>query len=120
MKTRSGKTYTISSCPVPLENNEPKVEENMVNRRPLGFIQPCQLSNELAKFLGKPVGTRLLRTDVARLINTYIRINNLQDTQNGRVINPDSKLRKLLNLSKNDELTYFNINKYMKPHFLKL
>ena len=117
MKTRSGKTYTISSCPVPLENNEPKVEENMVNR-PLGFIQPCQLSNELAKFLGKPVGTRMLRTDVARLINTYIRINNL--TQNGRVINPDSKLRKLLNLGKNDELTYFNIQRYMRQHFLKL
>jgi chromatin remodeling complex protein RSC6 len=88
-------------------------------RRLSGFTQPTRISNELAKFLGKPAGTEMARTDVSRLINTYIRVNNLQDPQNGRIINTDSKLRSLLRLGKNDELTYFNLQRYMRPHFHK-
>jgi chromatin remodeling complex protein RSC6 len=83
------------------------------------FVRPCQLSNELAKFLGKPLGTEMLRTDVARLINTYITVNNLQDPQNGRIINVDSNLRSLLNVGKDDVITYFNIQRYMRHHFLR-
>jgi chromatin remodeling complex protein RSC6 len=86
-------------------------------RRPIGFTTPTKISDELAKFLGKPAGTEMARTDVSRLINTYIRVKNLQDPQNSRIINADSKLRKLLRLGKNDELTYFNLQKYMKHHF---
>jgi hypothetical protein len=89
------------------------------NRRPCGFIKPRKISNELAKFLGKPAGTELARTDVSRLIDTYISVNKLQDPQNGRVINPDSKLRSLLAIGENDELTYFNLQGYMKPHFYR-
>ena len=89
------------------------------NRIPSGFVKPTKISNELAKFLGKPAGTEIARTDVSRLINTYIRVNNLQDPQNGRVIYPDSKLRSLLAIGENDELTYFNLQKYMKPHFYR-
>jgi chromatin remodeling complex protein RSC6 len=59
----------------------------------------------------------MARTDVSKLINTYIRVHGLQDVQNGRKINPDEKLRKLLRLNHGDELTYFNLQKYMKHHF---
>jgi chromatin remodeling complex protein RSC6 len=89
------------------------------DRIPCGFVRPQKISNELAEFLGKPVGSEMVRTDVSRLINSYIRVNNLQDPQNGRIINPDSKLRDLLKLGENDELTYFNLQKYMSPHFIK-
>jgi hypothetical protein len=86
-------------------------------RRPSGFVVPSHISDELAVFLGKPVGTMMARTEVSKLINTYIRVHGLQDSQNGRVINPDAKLIKLLRLNHGDELTYFNLQKYMKSHF---
>jgi len=88
-------------------------------RVPSGFIKPALISDQLALFLGKPAGTKMARTDVTKEINTYIRVHGLQCPYNGRVINPDEKLRKLLRLSPNDELTYFNFQKYMKPHFHK-
>jgi upstream activation factor subunit UAF30 len=61
----------------------------------------------------------MARTEVTRDINKYIRTNKLQDETNGRKINPDSKLAALLKLKKTDELTYFNLQRYMSPHFAK-
>jgi len=89
------------------------------NRAPSGFVKPTKISDELASFLGKDKGTEMARTDVTREINTYIRAHKLQDKDNGRKINPDAKLAALLKLKKSDELTYFNLQKYMSPHFAK-
>jgi len=89
------------------------------NRAPSGFVKPTRISDELAKFLEKPVGAEMARTDVTREINAYIRTHSLQDKENGRKINPDTKLAALLKLKKSDELTYFNLQKYMSPHFAK-
>jgi chromatin remodeling complex protein RSC6 len=89
------------------------------NRAPSGFVKPTLISNELAGFLGKPEGCEMARTEVTREINKYIRTNNLQDKENGRKINPDKKLTSLLKLKKGDELTYFNLQRYMSPHFAK-
>jgi upstream activation factor subunit UAF30 len=89
------------------------------NRAPSGFVKPALISDELAKFLEKPTGTQMARTDVTRQLNTYIRANSLQDKENGRKINPDAKLQALLKLKKTDELTYFNLQRYMSPHFPK-
>jgi chromatin remodeling complex protein RSC6 len=89
------------------------------NRQPSGFVKPTRISDELAEFLGKTVGTEMARTAVSKEINAYIRANKLQDEKNGRKINPDNKLSKLLKLSKEDELTYFNLQKFMKHHFIK-
>ena len=89
------------------------------NRAPSGFVKPTRISDELAKFLEKPAGSEMARTEVTREINTYIRAHNLQDKENGRKINPDTKLAALLKLKKTDELTYFNLQKYMSPHFAK-
>lgn len=89
------------------------------NRAPSGFVKPTLISDELAAFLGKDKGTELARTAVSKEINAYIRAAKLQDPANGRKINADAKLAKLLKLSKGDELTYFNLQKYMKHHFVK-
>lgn len=89
------------------------------NRAPSGFVKPTLISNELATFLGKDKGTEMARTEVTKEINAYIRANNLQDKSNGRQINADAKLTSLLNLKKGDVLTYFNLQKYMSPHFAK-
>ncbi len=89
------------------------------NRAPSGFVKPTKISVELATFLGKAKGTEMARTEVTREINSYIRAHKLQDPANGRRILADAKLRKLLKLKKDDELTYFNLQRYMSPHFAK-
>ena len=89
------------------------------NRSPSGFVKPTKISNELATFLNKPVGTEMARTEVTREINGYIRTNNLQDKTNGRKINPDKSLAALLKIGNGEELTYFNLQRYMSPHFAK-
>ena len=90
------------------------------NRAPSGFVKPSLISDELAKFLDKPCGTEMARTDVTREINKYIRANNLQDKSNGRKINPDKQLTQLLKIEESVDLTYFNLQKYMGPHFPKV
>ena len=90
-----------------------------VNRKPSGFVKPTLITDELAVFLGKESGTLMARTEVTREINQYIRDNNLQNPKNGRHILPDKKLGKLLRVGKGDELTYFNLQKFMSPHFVK-
>lgn len=89
------------------------------DRAPSGFVKPTLISNELAGFLNKPIGTEMARTEVTREINGYIREHNLQDKENGRKINPDKKLATLLKIKSGDELTYFNLQRYMSPHFAK-
>jgi len=100
-------------------NKANKRRKTNVNRAPSGFVKPTLISNELAAFLGKPEGSVLARTEVTREVNAYIRAQSLQDKDNGRKINPDAKLLKLLKLKKGEELTYFNLQKYMAAHFAK-
>lgn len=88
-------------------------------RAPSGFVKPTLISDQLAEFLSKPKGSLIARTDVTREINAYIRANKLQDEKNGRKINPDAKLTTLLTLQPTDELTYFNLQRYMSQHFKK-
>jgi len=96
-----------------------KKKKRSGNRAPSGFVKPTKISSELASFLEKPEGTEMARTTVTREINAYIRTNLLQDKSNGRKIIPDAKLAALLKLGKTDELTYFNLQKFMSPHFAK-
>lgn len=96
-----------------------KKRRNNINRKPSGFVKPTKISSELADFLGKEHGVEMARTEVSREINAYILAHKLQDKKNGRIIHPDSKLTKLLKVEKDDELTYFNLQRYMKHHFMK-
>jgi chromatin remodeling complex protein RSC6 len=99
--------------------NAKRARKQKGNRSPSGFVKPTLISPELATFLGKETGVQMARTEVTREINTYIRANSLQDKENGRKINADEKLSSLLKLGKGEELTYFNLQRYMSPHFIK-
>ena len=99
--------------------NSNKKRKRAANRAPSGFVKPTKISDELATFLDKPTGSEMARTEVTRDINAYIRTNSLQDKTNGRKINPDSKLANLLKINSGEELTYFNLQKYMSRHFAK-
>jgi chromatin remodeling complex protein RSC6 len=101
------------------EKSSSKKSKRSGNRAPSGFVKPTRISDELAAFLGKSSGAEMARTEVSKEINAYIRANNLQDKDNGRKILPDSKLTTLLKIQNNEELTYFNLQRFMKHHFIK-
>tara|TARA_R110002072_G_scaffold118547_28_gene250363 strand:- start:328 stop:951 length:624 start_codon:yes stop_codon:yes gene_type:complete len=101
------------------EKASAKKKRKAGNRSPSGFVKPTKISDDLASFLSKPKGSEMARTEVTREINTYIRTHKLQDKDNGRKINADKKLTALLSLGAKDELTYFNLQKFMSPHFAK-
>ena len=90
-----------------------KLSKGLVNNP---FNEPNNISNELASFLGISFGSKLSRTKVVSVINTYIRVNNLTDETNKRKINADDKLINLFKLNEGDELTYFNMSRYLAPH----
>jgi len=89
------------------------------NRPPTGFAKPSLISEELCKFLNKPGGSKMARTEVTQEVNKYIKAHNLQNPKNKKEINADTTLSKLLNLKKGDDLNYFSLQKYLVVHFPK-
>ena len=83
------------------------------------FTRPTPLSEPLCSFLNVEAGTELPRTDVTSRINVYVKEHNLQNPENKKQILADDKLKSLLYLTDNDQLTYFNLQKFLKYHFLK-
>ena len=87
------------------------------NRKLCGFAKPSKISPELCEFMKKAEGSCAARTEVTQFIINYINEKKLQDPVNRKTIKPDDKLRKLLGVSHNDELNYFNLQKFMNKHF---
>lgn len=75
-----------------------------------------KISDALAEFLGKEKGSMVLRREVSEEIREYIKRNNLGT---GRFIYPDTKLASLL-VTNGEQLTYFNMQYFMDPHFMCL
>ena len=87
---------------------------------PSGFTMPVRISDDRARYLNEPLGCMISRTDVTKKLNGIFREQGMQDKVNGRIIHPTPEFAKLLNISAtDDELTYFNLQKYMAPHFEK-
>ena len=83
-----------------------------------GFDTPEKITDELALFIGLQCGQEISRTVANQHILNYIKRNNLQDKTNPKRILPDEKLIHLLRLQEvKEELTYFNIHKYIHAHF---
>lgn len=91
---------------------------NKVPRKPSGFAKPTKVTKELCEFMNKEEGTEIARTDVTKALVMYIKQNKLENKQNNKLISPDDKLKYLLGLGEDDELTYFNMQKYMNKHFV--
>jgi chromatin remodeling complex protein RSC6 len=87
------------------------------NAEPSGFAKPGPVSAELSKFLGLAKDELISRTAVTKRINAYCKDNNLQMAEDKRNIIPDGPLTALLKINKDDQLTFFNLQKYMKHHF---
>jgi upstream activation factor subunit UAF30 len=93
--------------------------KNKGNRAPSGFAKPSKVTKELCEFMNKTEGTEIARTEVTKALVTYIKENKLENESNSKIIKPDNKLKFLLGLEEGQELTYFNIQKYMNKHFVK-
>ena len=83
------------------------------------FLQPCKISPALAKFCGVTSDTLISRTDATRKIAAYIKEHDLQNPENRREIRGDETLTALFSLTAEDKLNYFNLQRYIKPHFIK-
>jgi chromatin remodeling complex protein RSC6 len=100
-------------CKKPRKGGDPTKK-----RAPSGFAKPTGLTPELCKFLNVSTDTKLARTQVTKEITAYIKENSLQNQANKKIILPDKKLLSLLKSGK-EEVTYFNLQKFMKVHFIK-
>lgn len=88
------------------------------NRKPSGFAKPSDVSVELCAFMGREKGTQIARTEVTQYLISYIKDHQLQFAENKKVILPDEKLKKLLNVDDKTEVTYFNLQGLMNKHFV--
>ena len=87
------------------------------NKPPSGFAKPGPVSSELSKFLGLGKDELIARTEVTKRITKYCQDKGLQKKEDKRTIHADKALKELLRLKKGDELTFFNLQKYMKVHY---
>jgi len=96
-----------------------KIQKKRDNARksPSGFAKPNKISNELCDFIGVPHGTEKSRTDITRYINSYVKEHNLNKPTNRRIILPDDKLRAILNVKNDEEVTFFILQRLISHHF---
>jgi len=96
-----------------------KIQKKRENARksPSGFAKPNKISDELCDFIGVPHGTEKSRTDITRYINTYVKEHNLNKPTNRRIILPDEKLKKILNVKEGDDVTFFVLQRLISHHF---
>jgi len=87
------------------------------NRKPSGFAKPTKISLELCGFIGREEGAEVARTEVTQFVIKYIAEHKLQNPENRKIIVPDESLKKLLGTNDDDEVTYFNLQKFMNKHF---
>lgn len=100
-------------------HKEAKKNKNKGNRSPSGFAVPSKITDELCTFMQRPCGTKVARTEVTQYIISYIKDNKLQQSDNRKYITPDDSLNKLLGVKDGEQVTYFNIQRYMNKHFVK-
>jgi len=91
----------------------------VTKRQPSGFAKPTKLSPALCDFLGVPHETMMARTEVTRILNEYIKVNNLQNPKDRRKIIPDKKLETILTMTEGVPLSYFSLQSSIKSHFQK-
>lgn len=95
---------------------EQEKNKQKTKRKPSGFAEPTMISKDLCEFMKLDYGSKMARTEVTKFICSYIKEHNLD---NKRVIKPDEKLLELLGTKKEEEITYFNIQRHMNKHFIK-
>jgi len=83
------------------------------------FLKEKPLSPELCQFMGLKAGEKRSQTDVTKFISEYVKSHSCFDPTFRRRIIPNAALAKLLRVDDKTEVTYLNLQKFLKVHFIK-
>ena len=83
------------------------------------FLVQRPLTDELCSFMGLKSGEKRSQTEVTKFISGYVKQHNCFDPNFKRRILPNAALAKLLRVSDKDEVTYLNLQSFLKVHFKK-
>jgi chromatin remodeling complex protein RSC6 len=83
------------------------------------FLVQRPLSPELCSFMGLAAGSKRSQTEVTKFVSEYVKSHNCFDPNFKRRILPNAVLSKLLRVDDKTEVTYLNLQKYLKVHFQK-
>lgn len=83
------------------------------------FLKPRAITDELAKFMSLPAKSQASQTQVTKFVSTYVKEHGCFDPNFKRRIVPDAALAKLLRVKDGQEVTYLNLQSFLKVHFIK-
>lgn len=83
------------------------------------FLVQRPLTEELCQFMGLKTGETRSQTQVTKFISEYVKKHSCFDPSFKRRILPNAALAKLLRVSDKDEVTYLNLQSFLKVHFIK-
>jgi chromatin remodeling complex protein RSC6 len=83
------------------------------------FLVQRPLSPELCSFMGIASGSKRSQTEVTKFVSEYVKSHSCFDPNFKRRILPNAALSKLLRVDDKTEVTYLNLQKYLKVHFHK-
>ena len=83
------------------------------------FLVQRPLSPELCSFMGISAGSKRSQTEVTKFVSEYVKSHSCFDPNFKRRIIPNAALSKLLRVDDKTEVTYLNLQKYLKVHFHK-
>jgi chromatin remodeling complex protein RSC6 len=83
------------------------------------FLVQKPLTDELCSFMGIAAGSKRSQTEVTKYVSEYVKTHNCFDPSFKRRIIPNAVLAKLLRVDDKTELSYLNLQKYLKVHFKK-
>jgi chromatin remodeling complex protein RSC6 len=98
--------------------------ERAANSQPSGITKPVAISDELAKFLGVAPGTLVPRNEVTKGVSEYVKANGLSDPTNKQKFvlddRTEAKALKVLLGNPTEDVTYFNLQRYLKHHYIPM
>lgn len=83
------------------------------------FLVQKPLTDELCSFMGIAAGSKRSQTEVTKYVSEYVKSHNCFDPNFKRRIIPNAVLAKLLRVDDKTEVTYLNLQRYLKVHFKK-
>ena len=83
------------------------------------FLVERPLTAELCTFMGVAAGSKRSQTQVTKFISDYVKSHSCFDPNFKRRILPNAALAKLLRVDDKTEVTYLNLQKFLKVHFIK-
>ena len=110
----------LAAWDVYLMNTEPKKKKKVVRRKKctgakVSVKNPTNIiTDQLQVLLGCQKYDN--RTIITKKMIKYIKTNNLVDPTNRRRILPNRQLQKLFKIPEGEQLTFFNLQKYLRRH----